>query len=51
MVAADGLKFVNNGYEDLRVVIMDSVVENDQIIERIKVIIVMGKQNLNNTSA
>ena len=32
-----GLRFVNNGYEDLHVVIQDSVKESDKLIDRIKV--------------
>ena len=34
---SDALKLLNNGYEYLYVVIQDSIKENHQLIERIKV--------------
>lgn len=35
---SSGLRLNNNGYEDLYIVIQDSIKENDQLMERIKVI-------------
>lgn len=32
-----GLKLVNNGYEDLYIVLQDSIEENFKLIDRIKV--------------